>query len=532
MTQMNGEDDYIEPVLDENDNPCWLKKKTGIIAESTTDTKIKEVLEKNKDLIKKEEFFLIKANTYECRKCKAQQIANPEIPIYCESCKRTSKFKRLSPSITRELWPLPRWKDIPIEKIEMKEVYERIDHLLKKCIIFPEAIYRKIFILWNMSTWKIDYWESVPFLLFTGYPDSGKSLCLDYSKELGNRLVNASNISTKAMVRISHLYSAGVMVDEIHSKLGKKTDPEFANFIKPSYRRGNIYTSCDLENQEEVYVYKNFGFRAFAGERLNERAIETRCIHFPMEKGDADIQKLSEIQDELDEIKIILLNYKVKTGEPPQIGIEDKFVMKGRKREIFEPLCRVAKQIEIPFDDVIEFANRRDKEEAEQLTNTYDYKVLKVIKEILETTNEDGKIRETLGYKEIIPKMHDDYDKWSDKDKRSEGSRIGYCIRGKSRLHLKTKRLTGGTVILVEKSKKRLEYLYKKFNLVKSETNVLSDRLKKMRKYIIDNKKSGRSITKEFICYKFKTDFNQCLERGLLIKIGKKKGDDTFDWCD
>ena len=123
-----------------------------------------------------------------------------------------------------------------------------------------------------------------------------------------------SGISFPAMVRGTHLYEAGILLDEAHDKLNSKTETgqQMIDFLKPGYRRGSHYIIADKEDPERIISYNNFGFKAFASEREFDKAMMSRCKVFEMEQDYPEILRLKEIQTDLDIMQNRLLNLKYK----------------------------------------------------------------------------------------------------------------------------------------------------------------------------------------------------------------------------
>ena len=267
-------------------------------------------------------------------------------------------------------------------------------------------------------------------------------------------MIHSSGVTFPAMVRASHYFQAGILLDEVQNKLNPRDEKgrEYIDFIKPSYRIGSKYTVADKEDQEQIISYKNFGFKAFAGERSFDSGLMDRTIIFDMEKDFPEITDFQDIQNDFDDIQTRLLNYRYKLDDPPKL---ENGVLKGRTKEIFECIICTGKHIGENTEDLIKYALNLEKEKEEELTNTIEWDILKAIKnaECNETLDDTPT---EIKYTDILQTIG-----WDTEKKTSQ--RLGYILIKKFRL--KTKRKTNGTVLLLTepKNERRLKYLFKRY---------------------------------------------------------------------
>jgi len=458
--------EILEPVLNEEKKPVWLAVNRRKSSSTTTaNSSIKEIAEKNTPLEEIKEFKLVPEGKWICNKCGNILISAPKPPLECYElqggCGRVATFNPITDIITDSidsLWKLPKWIDIPKEDIKIIDVYKQLNEITTKTLIFPEEILYKIYDLSIISGYFIDEWESIGWLLFVGLHDSGKSRALDFISEVGYRMVHAgSGVTFPAVVRASHDYTAGVLIDQCEKKLVETSESgrEMLGFILPSYRRRSKYVVADKENPRRVIAYRNFGFKAFGTERGVNTALTSRCIPFQMERDYPEIARLTQIQDELDTIQTQLLNYKYKFEPPNDLGINCK--LQGRIREIFEPIIATGKHIGVDVSDVFKFALDMEREKEEELQGTIEWEILNAIK----SSEENEKLfdaPEEIEFKDVCSKLNWDYD-------RKSAQKLGYIFNKK--LLLKTKRKAHGTVLLLNdpKNERKLKYLFKRYKV-------------------------------------------------------------------
>lgn len=397
------------------------------------------------------------SDLWACTRC-GKTIKSEKKPYYCDLCEKEINFKRTTEHINPDLWKLPNWEDIPVDNLDMQNTFLDIIQLIKQCLIFPDEIQYKLLTLWIIASWKQENWNTIPFLIFRGLIETGKTRALEIIRELGYRMIHCSGVTFPAMIRATNNWNAGILLDEIDNKVDKRTETGrlYIDFLKPSYRQGSRYTVANLDNQDEIKSYKNFGFKAFAGEKGGyDQAIFDRSLDFRMEQDYPEITELKTIQDDFNQLQTILLNYRYKTNNPP--NLPENIKLKGRTREIYSCLIRTAIHIGIEYDDIIKYIEETQQEKQEEIENTDEYQVLKIIKNFeCQPTLDDSP--ETISYSDIAEELG-----W-EPEKRQK---LGYIF--KKKLILKTKRRNKGSVVLLTDSKnvRRLKHLYRRFKLEK-----------------------------------------------------------------
>ena len=447
-TKTNGI--ILEPVLN-NNTPKWLSVKTVIKApEGKKDIEL--AIKGEIDTEYTTSFELKEPSIWQCNKCGAH-IQDNERPIYCTECKRNATFIQITKNIKEGIWKLPIWRE---QEVDTLDVYDSLNNLVRELVIFPEEIQYKIFNLWIISTWKLGCWETVGFPVFRGIISSGKTRAINIIGELAYRSVQASSATFASIARLSHHWHVTLTIDEANNRLNSRTErgAELLDFVKQSYKRGSKYISADMNNQDEVIVSNNFGFKAFGGERTFDPALVSRGIDFFMEKSEPPLSKIEYATDEFTRLRTMLINYRYKTNDPHDLG--EHFILKGRTREVYESIIATGKHIGIEIDDIIKYAQEKEKEAEEDLQGTIQYEILQVIKNNYQEnqTLDDSpeyvlinNICETLG--------------WQDK---RDKQKVGYILKN---LGLKTKRTRDGRVISLtdRTNSKRLGYLYRRYKL-------------------------------------------------------------------
>jgi hypothetical protein len=285
---------------------------------------------------------------------------------------------------------------------------------------------------------------------------SGKTRALDLLRELGYRMVHSANLTFPALVRVSHYHDCGILLDEADSNLNSYTETGqmYLKFLKTSYRRGSRYVVADAENQEAVISYRNFGFKGFGLEKTMDEAMVSRSIMIDMEQETPSVLRLDDIQDELEDVKVRLLNYKYSFNDP--LPLEEDFPLRGRSRELFESLIRTGNHIGVKTDDILEFAQEVEKEKVEAFRDSVEWDILRIVR-----TREQNPTLLDAPEELLIKDIKEELG-WEDS---KANQKIGNILTKK--LQLKTKKKREGTVLLLthHKNVRRLQYLYRRYGI-------------------------------------------------------------------
>lgn len=467
INQFSDKNNIMEPVLNDGELK-WLQVTQKKVIPNIPGRTKEQVMDENDNPPSKIEpvFTLLSPKLWKCQRCGAITGPYDKAPVECDEdkdgCARTSTFIVHTKKINPDVWLLPKWRDIPLEELDMLDVYNDMVALWKRGIIFSEPLAYKLNSLWVMSSYKADDFDAVGWPDFLGLPNSGKSRCLDIIAATGYRIIPAASATFPAVVRESHFHNAGFCIDETQTKFDPRTEDgkRWLEYIKPSYRRGNVYLVADKENPEETLAYRNYSFKALAGEYIRDYALSTRCIPFEMEKDYPEEDEMKPLMDDINNIKTKLINYRYKTDSPPAFpncGIH------GRLKEVYGTIIRTGMHIGLDMSDVIEHVKNIEKESADDLKGTPEYDILVAIKDLSEISTLDDAPAE-LTYDVIREEMG-----WEPSEKWTKGrinKSIGNSLRIK--LKMKNKRQKHGWVFVLgdPKNLRKLKYYYRRYGLI------------------------------------------------------------------
>lgn len=456
--------EYREPVYTKDGSKKWLKvqkflKKHVVTKDGAQDPKSIIEAEEKGDIVDAIEtkVTLEKEALWQCQKCGAVIQNNPKAPVYCDKnqggCDRMSSFKVVTKPVREDYWKLPIWEEH--RDVDVFELYDSIFGLLKDLVILPEDIHYKIISLWIISTWKRESWETVGFPVFRGIIGSGKTRALNVIQELSYRCVPCATATFSALGRLSHFHQVSITVDEANAQLNPNTESgvQLLNFIKQSYKKGSKYMLSDVDDAEECNAINNFGFKAFAGEKTFNPALVSRGIDIFMEKAEPIGRKLAYYQDEFNRIRTMLLNYRIFTDEPSDLG--ENFELRGRTREVYESIIATGKHIGQTVDDVIEYAQLCEQEAEEELQGTIEYEILLFMKSKQEHIGLDDS-PEVIYINDIAEAIG-----WAD---TKEKQKLGYVLKN---MGINTKRTRQGRAISVvdRKNSRHINYLYRRYKV-------------------------------------------------------------------
>lgn len=238
---------------------------------------------------------------------------------------------------------------IPIERYLFAKTpgiqdYGSIESLYKEVFDFvyahidltDEALYHIVtgFII---ASYRIEDFDSVPYLLFLGEYMSGKTRALEVLAELCYRAIKTSSISPAAIVRMTQKHRVTMLVDETDI-LNHESRFELVGILNSGYKANDFYIRANPDS-DDVETWKTFGLKAMAGTSDFNKALNSRCVEIPMERARRTI-KLKIDREWASKLRMKLLDYRLKNVTQPLLEIELPF-NNGRNHELFGPLVQV-----------------------------------------------------------------------------------------------------------------------------------------------------------------------------------------------
>jgi hypothetical protein len=239
--------------------------------------------------------------------------------------------------------------------IDLKTIYAQLTTTLPKIEGFENEIEYKLYILWCMSTWKYNSFDSTGYLAF--YPenggrkyDVGKSTALDIIEYLAYRCVTVpkkektdnrqQNLEYKVKNCVEN--NTTLCIDESQDtiNISKGEGNHVYQWLKTSYRG------------------RDYRFKCIAGREELPDDLLSRCIIIRMVNHYLD--KLEKHQDILKEARKQLWIFNTFYYELTPYN--ERIADTNRTDEIFRNIITMACFLKIPYDDIIEYAKNREKQ--------------------------------------------------------------------------------------------------------------------------------------------------------------------------
>jgi hypothetical protein len=196
---------------------------------------------------------------------------------------------------------------------------------------------------WVLASWVPEKWRAVPYLFFYGSAGSGKTWALEILASIGFRPFLAASITVASLFRICDYYNLTLFLDETETYL-MKDSRDIMNLLNSGYRKGfKAVRTEDTKDGYKIRSFNTFGFKALSGTKELIDTLRSRCIIFNMSEATRDIKTRID-HEEAEKLRRKLLAYRFKMlsqkhSEETSEAVES---LKGRLRELFEPLISVA----------------------------------------------------------------------------------------------------------------------------------------------------------------------------------------------
>jgi len=180
---------------------------------------------------------------------------------------------------------------------------------VRDCIIKHLDIQRGYEILasWAMATWTLEKWPFIPYLLFHGALECGKTRALEILESLSFRGWLNADTTPANLYRTLDSWHYTLFLDESEIY---KDNRQIIALLNMSYRRGQLVPR-QIETSEgwETQLFDCFSFKAIAGTERLKKTLESRCLVFKMTKNTRSIPVLID-REETWKLRNQLLTYR------------------------------------------------------------------------------------------------------------------------------------------------------------------------------------------------------------------------------
>lgn len=296
-------------------------------------------------------------------------------------------------------WMLPRE---PIE-CDLETLHSEIHSFIHDRLdLIDEREYRVI-TSWIIASWRLEDFNTAPYLFFLGPKESGKTRALDLLQSLSYRGKECSSMTEAVLFRATEKYHLTLLLDETEY-YAKRED--ILALLNSRYRRGatvprNVQVGKKDQGKYKIQWFDVFGFTALAGTHTFRDTLESRCLIFYMEKS---FKKLKPFRlfncPEADNLRSKLLYYRLHNCGKSLPTIDLKDLSSTRLGELLEPLMQVATPAVRTILEEYAHDVASDREQEEQAGDE-----AQVLHAVLETKNEQ--IQGRLSTKTITDKLNE-----------------------------------------------------------------------------------------------------------------------------
>ena len=292
-----------------------------------------------------------------------------------------------------------------IPELEPKELFKKIEGQYNKYIFENNLIWNKINSLWDLGTYVYQLFDAFPISEKRGLQETAKSKRMEVSKNLSfNSTGIMINPSEATLFRETHEKRPTKYFDEAEKLFrwvnGQIEPDNRVELINGSYKKGSSVPRVEKFGNRFRTIYYNCyspcmiaSIKGLYGS-TESRAITQYCTRSP----DDDVRGETEIIDSDSEWNLLrdyLYLFSLKYWKDIEINYRNDSLysnlnLKKRDLQIWKPLLAIAKLISDElFLEISKFAEKISGQRREDFIpeDSFDYKVLKIIKEIIQDTD-------------------------------------------------------------------------------------------------------------------------------------------------
>lgn len=210
-----------------------------------------------------------------------------------------------------------------------------------------------ILAVWAALTFVYPIFPAVPFLLFLGAKQTGKSQALDVLAELC-RCGHKSRSTAAALGDLIETQRVTPLLDQA----GLLPD-ELLQVVIESYRRGATRTVTDVDKRGNPHRFKTFGPKAFAAHRGFDPDLLDRCILLPMAPATRSVEALLADDDRLERLRWQMYRFAIKNAAGlyrlpvfnDRTAVSERVGLDGRALELWWPLEVMFDWLDVPGHD-------------------------------------------------------------------------------------------------------------------------------------------------------------------------------------
>ena len=176
-----------------------------------------------------------------------------------------------------------------IQQFEEKpQLWTDIKAYLQNHIELTDERQYDVLTAWIFADWIPEKWDTVPYLLFSGSKNTGKTHSLSILQSISYQ----SQVTVAPSFRtLLHMLDSGCTLFLDETAVGRQLIPQFITCLNAGYKRGSSIIIRFNSGTNSIEKFNVFGFKAIAGNSKKiPAALESRCITVHMMQNTRDVE--------------------------------------------------------------------------------------------------------------------------------------------------------------------------------------------------------------------------------------------------
>lgn len=254
---------------------------------------------------------------------------------------------------------------------------ELIESIINYYIIYKEEKASRFIAIWIMGTYLYRIFNYYPYVQFWGEKGSGKTKNLDIIECLAFNPLNASDLTSASLFRMTEAFQATLLIDEADPI--SKRESELRQLLLSGYQKGKYaWRISERKKKAKTLIPQKFDIftpKALAGIKGFDDVLEDRCIKITMVKSSKE-QAKREIHKDWklwDYVRFFGYVFAITNFYRAKLiyNLLDTREITGRYRDLWKPILTLAclfgnDVFEEMYSYALEKIEQRKKEELEE----------------------------------------------------------------------------------------------------------------------------------------------------------------------
>jgi hypothetical protein len=178
-------------------------------------------------------------------------------------------------------WLLPSY---PIEYGSEAGLYSEVRQFIYEHLDLSLEWQYDILTAWVLAQWRLEQWNSCPYISVIGPKNSGKSRVEEVLQQLSYRGIFSPSMSNATLFHAIEQDHVSVFFDEAEFLIDSKEKSELLSIINNGYRKGGKVYRFNIDRNAYEF-YNVYGFKVFASTRILAETLENRSIIIYMQRN-------------------------------------------------------------------------------------------------------------------------------------------------------------------------------------------------------------------------------------------------------